>query len=59
MEGMKEIDAKAKKKLKQYTDAYSLDDEHAKNCVAHDFTIDTNRIPTTDKVEKTEPKLVS
>jgi hypothetical protein len=59
MEGMKQLDKKAKKKLKMYDDAYDLDDKHAKNCVANDFTIDTNRIPVNDKVSKSEPKLVS
>jgi len=59
MEGMKGLDAKAKKKLKQYDDAYSLNTKEARNAVAHDYTIDCNRIPTTENVSKLEPKLVS
>jgi len=59
MEGMKGLDNKAKKKLRAYDEAYDLKSDHAKNCVANDFTIDTNRIPITDSVSKTEPKLVS
>lgn len=59
MEGMKKIDVKAKKKLKKYDDAYSLNDKFSKSCVAHDYTIDVNRVPISDKVSKLEPKLVS
>jgi len=59
MEGMKGLDNKAKKKLRKYDIAYNLNDKHAKNCVANDYTIDTNRIPINDKVSKLEPKLVN
>ena len=59
LEGMKGLDAKAKKKLKQYDDAYSLNTKEARNYVATEKTIDVNRIPISDKVSKSEPKLVS